>query len=192
MNKLGFAVVLAAALGAIPGAARAQSSVTCESYGGRRQTCRVDTRGEVRLTRQLSDQRCIRGRTWDTIPGAVWVDDGCRARFTAYGNNGSWGNNNDDRWGRDGRYDDRNGHGRNGRDGRWRNDDRDRVISHSWAMNLCRQAVRRQIGNRRVDLSVRDSNRDRVRVNWRAESRYQGTCRVERDGDVHVDVDRRR
>jgi len=200
MKKLGFAMVLTAALGAIPGAAKAQSSVTCESQGGRRQTCRVDTRGEVRLTRQISDQRCIRGRTWGTIPGAVWVDDGCRARFAVYGNHGGYGNNDGryddrDRRGRNGddRWNDRNGRGRNGNDGRWNdNDGRGRVISGSAAMARCRQAVRRQIGDRHLDLWVRDSSRDRVRVEWRADSRYQGTCRVERDGRVDVDVNRRR
>src|SRR5215213_8264660 len=116
MYKLGSLVVLAAALAAIPSAAKAQSSVTCESSRGRRETCRVDTRGEVRLVQQLSDSRCIRGRTWGTLPGAVWVDDGCRARFAAYGNRGSssdWRNG-----GSNGGYDDRYNRDRNDRYGR--------------------------------------------------------------------------
>lgn len=193
MYKLGSLVVLAAALGAVPGTAKAQSSVTCESSRGRRETCRVDTRGEVRLVRQLSDARCVRGRTWGTLPGRVWVDDGCRGRFAVYGNrgngnwgdnDGSWGRGNDDRYGRGG-YDDR--------DGRGYNDGRGSVISGSWAMGLCRQAVRREIGNRRVNLWLESSSdRNRARVGWRADRGQSGSCRVERNGRVDVRYDRRR
>jgi hypothetical protein len=202
MIKLASLAVLAAALSAIPNTAKAQSSVTCESSRGRRETCRVDTRGEVRLTQQLSDTRCVRGRNWGTLPGAVWVDDGCRARFTSYGNRGgSWGNNdrngrgNDDRYGRgNGRWDDHRNDGRwNDRNNGRRDDDRGRVISGSWAMGRCQQAVRRQVNsNRHLNFWVEDTNRNDVRVGWRADNRLSGTCRVDRDGRVDVRYDRRR
>ncbi|HET7229189.1 MAG TPA: DUF3011 domain-containing protein [Longimicrobium sp.] len=188
MHKLGYAVALAAALWAIPGTAKAQSTVTCESSRGRRETCRVDTRGEVRLVQQLSDSRCIRGRTWGTLPGAVWVDDGCRARFAVYGSRG--GNNGyDDRWDRDrnGRY---GNNDRNGRDG-WGNG-RNGRMDGSWAISQCRQAVRREIGNRRLDLYLRENSGNRARVEWSATGNRRGTCTVDRNGRVDVRYDRRR
>lgn len=184
MYKLACLAVAAAALAAIPGTANAQSSVTCESSRGRRETCRVDTRGEVRLVQQLSDTRCVRGRNWGTLPGAVWVDDGCRARFSAYGNsrngNYDWRNGgnrgNDDRWGRNGRND-------NGRD---------RVIGGSWAMERCRAAVRREIGNRHLNLWMENNSSNNARVGWRADRGQSGSCRVDRNGRVGVRFDRRR
>jgi hypothetical protein len=191
MFKLAYLAVAAAALSAIPGAANAQSSVTCESSRGRRETCRVDTRGEVRLVQQLSDTRCIRGRNWGTVPGGVWVDDGCRARFASYGasNNGRWGNNGNN--GRNGN--DNWNRGRNGND-RWdRNDDRNRVIGGSWAMGQCRSAVQRRVGgNRHLNFWMEDSGRDRARVGWRADRGASGSCTVDRNGRVDVRVDRRR
>lgn len=171
MYKLACLAVVAAALAAIPGTANAQSSVTCESSRGRRETCRVDTRGEVRLVQQLSDARCVRGRTWGTLPGAVWVDDGCRGRFAAYGNNnGRYGNNN----------------------GRYGNNGRTRVLGGSWAMERCRAAVRREIGNRRLNLWMEENGNNRARVGWRADRGQSGSCRVESNGRVDVRYDRRR
>jgi hypothetical protein len=52
-----------------------------ESSNGRRRTKRIDTRGGVRLLRQLSDRRCVYGRNWGYDRDEVWVDDGCRAVF---------------------------------------------------------------------------------------------------------------
>jgi len=187
MYKLACLAVAAAALAAIPGTANAQSSVTCESSRGRRETCRVDTRGEVRLVQQLSDTRCIRGRNWGTVPGAVWVDNGCRGRFAAYGSRGgSYDGRNGgyDRNGRDGRYD----NGRNGRHG----NDRDRVNGGSWAVERCRQAVRREIGNRRLNLWMENNSSNNARVGWRSDRGQSGSCRVERNGRVDVRYDRRR
>jgi hypothetical protein len=62
--------------------------VRCESRDRRTQLCGVDTRGGVRMVRQLSDRRCERGRTWGTDGRGIWVTDGCRAEFelgTGYG-----------------------------------------------------------------------------------------------------------
>jgi hypothetical protein len=55
--------------------------VRCESRNNRRETCRADTRGGVRLVRQLSSQQCREGRTWGTRSNEIWVDNGCRGDF---------------------------------------------------------------------------------------------------------------
>ncbi len=65
--------------------------VRCESNDGRNRTCPMDTRGGVRLIRQISRTACIEGRTWGINRVGVWVTDGCRADFRAGGNN--YGNN---------------------------------------------------------------------------------------------------
>jgi hypothetical protein len=87
-------VAAVAALGAAPHSAKAQQNFTCESYSGRQQVCRVDTSGGVRLVRQLSDTRCVQGRTWGVARNAVWVSGGCRAEFQAGTNYGYNRNNN--------------------------------------------------------------------------------------------------
>jgi hypothetical protein len=56
-------------------------TLRCESIDRRWRACRVDTRGDVRLVRQLSDTRCVRGRTWGTDARGIWVDGGCRGEF---------------------------------------------------------------------------------------------------------------
>jgi hypothetical protein len=192
MQKLGLLAVLAAAVAAVPAPANAQNVVTCESYGGRRQTCRVDTRsGEVRLVRRLSDASCVRGRSWGVTNGGVWVDDGCRAQFAVYGSRGG----NDGRWENDGRRDRDDRHGR-GRDDRWERDgrhDRNDRVSASWALNRCRLAVARRVGsNRRVNVWMENNSRNNSRVGWRADRGLRGTCRVDREGRVDVRVDRNR
>ncbi|MEA5512222.1 DUF3011 domain-containing protein [Crocosphaera sp. UHCC 0190] len=78
----------------------AQQTVTCESYKYRYQFCRVNTRGGVRLVRQLSNTRCVQGETWDYDRDGIWVDKGCNAEFSVrgrdsgYNNNNSYNNNN--------------------------------------------------------------------------------------------------
>ena len=64
--------------------------VRCESRDGRTEFCGVDTRGGVRLVRQMSDRRCVRGSTWGADGRGIWVTNGCRAEFelgtgTGYG-----------------------------------------------------------------------------------------------------------
>ncbi|MBO0723076.1 MAG: DUF3011 domain-containing protein, partial [Blastocatellia bacterium] len=56
-------------------------TITCESNNNRRNLCRADTRGGVRMVRQRSDSACIQGRTWGFNRDAIWVDRGCRADF---------------------------------------------------------------------------------------------------------------
>jgi hypothetical protein len=67
-------------------------SIRCESKDGRYRQCGGDIRGGVRLLRQLSDARCIEGRTWGVNRAGVWVDEGCRAEFeTGYRGSNGWG-----------------------------------------------------------------------------------------------------
>jgi hypothetical protein len=55
--------------------------VRCESRDGRTAYCGVDTRSGVRLVRQMSDRRCVRGSTWGADGRGIWVTNGCRAEF---------------------------------------------------------------------------------------------------------------
>ncbi|WP_394541304.1 DUF3011 domain-containing protein [Lysobacter enzymogenes] len=57
------------------------NTIRCESDGGRQQYCDADTRGGVRLNRQLSKSSCIQGRSWGYDRRGVWVSQGCRADF---------------------------------------------------------------------------------------------------------------
>jgi hypothetical protein len=59
--------------------------VVCESQDRHTSYCNADTRGEIRLVRQLSDRRCVRGSTWGTNQRGIWVTDGCRAEFEVQG-----------------------------------------------------------------------------------------------------------
>jgi hypothetical protein len=111
-------------------------AVRCESVNSRRTFCRVDARGDVQITRQLSHSRCIEGRNWGSNPNGIWVSNGCRAEFRissrndyrrndGYGRNGDYRNgNNDYRDGNDG-YNRDGYNSYNGNDGD-DNDDGDR------------------------------------------------------------------
>ena len=77
---------MAAAVAALFAAAWAPAQArdrlfTCESDEGRVRQCAVDTRGDVRLVRQLSRSACVEGRTWGASRGGIWVSDGCRGEF---------------------------------------------------------------------------------------------------------------
>lgn len=63
-------------------------TVRCESKGGLKE-CEMNTRGEVRMVRQLSRADCIEGRTWGVNRHSVWVKDGCRAEFESGGGGSS-------------------------------------------------------------------------------------------------------
>lgn len=73
--------------------ASAQSRMTCESYRGSYNFCRVNTRGGVRLVRQISNAECRQGRTWGYDRDGIWVDRGCSAEFAVQGMNDNWDNN---------------------------------------------------------------------------------------------------
>lgn len=55
--------------------------VRCESMEYERTVCDTDGATAVTLQRQLSNARCIEGRTWGVERNRVWVDDGCAADF---------------------------------------------------------------------------------------------------------------
>ncbi|MFN6491239.1 DUF3011 domain-containing protein [Nostoc sp. DedQUE03] len=95
--------------------ASAQEIITCSSQNNQRNTCSVNTRGRVRLVRQLSNATC-RGN-WGYRRNRIWVKNGCRAEFSVGGRR----NDRYDRYDRDGRYDRDD---RYDRDGRYDRDDR--------------------------------------------------------------------
>jgi hypothetical protein len=70
--------------------------LTCSSNDGRRAFCNADTRGGVRLVRQISGSPCNQGSTWGYDRNGVWVDRGCRAEFASGngGGGGGWGGSN--------------------------------------------------------------------------------------------------
>ncbi|WP_394541197.1 DUF3011 domain-containing protein [Lysobacter enzymogenes] len=72
-------------------------SIRCESDNGRYRRCNADTRGGVRLSRQLSSSSCIQGRSWGSDRNGVWVSEGCRAEFDL-GRGGGWGGGNNGGW----------------------------------------------------------------------------------------------
>jgi hypothetical protein len=55
----------------------------CASQGYQYNMCQVDTgRGSaVRIERQISKTRCVKGRTWGFNRAGIWVDGGCEAIF---------------------------------------------------------------------------------------------------------------
>ncbi|RZZ89179.1 DUF3011 domain-containing protein [Pseudoxanthomonas winnipegensis] len=70
-----------------PGAGR---TVRCESADNRTRECATGFRGRAVLVRQLSDSRCVEGRSWGQRGGNIWVSQGCRGEF-AEGRGGGWG-----------------------------------------------------------------------------------------------------
>ena len=70
--------------------------VICSSVNNRYQECAVPFRGSAVITQQISKSACIEGRSWGQKPGAVWVRNGCRARFGIVrdGNTGPMPGNN--------------------------------------------------------------------------------------------------
>lgn len=74
----------------------------CQSRHDRYQYCPADTRGGVRLYRQLSNSACIPNQTWGYDRGGIWVDKGCRAEFAIGGYNRD--DDGDYRGGYDGGY----------------------------------------------------------------------------------------
>jgi hypothetical protein len=71
--------------GGAPRAGASPDQVTCESIGGRRVECDMNTRGRVRVVRQLSKTECIEDTNWGLNRSSIWVDGGCRAVFALDG-----------------------------------------------------------------------------------------------------------
>ncbi|MDB4949318.1 MAG: hypothetical protein JWM27_1967 [Gemmatimonadetes bacterium] len=166
---------------AAPSGAAAQQTVRCESHGYDRAYCNADIRGGVQLSRQLSSNSCVQGRTWGTGRGGIWVSNGCRADFVTgvNGNNGRWGNNgnnnaNNGRW--------NNGRGNNGRGNATldrRNDVRNNISTNE-ASSLCRDRVAsRRGGSVRVSDAAWNGRNSAYVVNWQSSRGETGTCLVE-------------
>lgn len=62
----------------------AVDTIRCTSQDNGYTECPMYGRGDVRLSRRLSDAPCTQGRTWgyDNARGVIWVDGGCRGDFT--------------------------------------------------------------------------------------------------------------
>jgi len=58
------------------------AAILCESKNNTRNHCRTDTRWGVTLVRQISENECIRGRSWGFDSEGIWVTNGCRGEFT--------------------------------------------------------------------------------------------------------------
>ncbi len=56
-------------------------TVICQSYDRQTQYCKADTRGGVRLIKQLSKSGCFEGQTWGYDRRGIWVSRGCRGKF---------------------------------------------------------------------------------------------------------------
>lgn len=56
-------------------------AIICESINNGRSHCPIDTSMGITLTRQFSDNVCVRDRTWGVDKNGVWVTGGCRAEF---------------------------------------------------------------------------------------------------------------
>ena len=79
-----------------PPAAQAQYGglVECNSYDNRPNRCPIDTSGQVRVYRQISQTPCIEGSNYRVMRGAIEVRRGCRAVFASSGyqdGGGGWG-----------------------------------------------------------------------------------------------------
>ena len=159
------------------GAAAQQDRVRCQSDDYDRTYCQADTRGGVRLVRQLSDADCISGRTWGYDRRGIWVARGCRADFEVASRYSRGDRDRDRDWDRD-------------RDRDW---DRDRdvrgaartrrnIAERQEAERICRDAVRDRVRNRsgaiRVDYTSQTRDGSRL-VRW-ATNRSSGTCRISR------------
>jgi hypothetical protein len=82
------AVLVGSAVGSRPAAA--QDALACESFNNSYNSCKVNTRGSVRLVTNLSDTPCVYGRTWGFDHSSIWVDRGCRGRFSVGGSGSGW------------------------------------------------------------------------------------------------------
>jgi Protein of unknown function (DUF3011) len=72
-------------LALLPAAAHARYTISCSSSNYRYQYCGANTDGYARLVSQRSKAACIRGRTWGSDNGGVWVNNGCSGEFEVGG-----------------------------------------------------------------------------------------------------------
>jgi hypothetical protein len=187
-STLRFLLPAAAALalcGVAPRQAAAQQTVTCQSTGYDRTYCQVDTRGGVVLSRNLSNSPCVAGRSWGTVAGrGIWVSNGCRAEFRV--NNGY--NNNNGVLTRRGNV---NNNRRANRDVNGNGN-----VNGNRAENLCRRAAASRIGRNVGAIGILgngtyQNTRGGWHINWADNnSRMHGSCTVNTDGNVSVNVQR--
>ena len=95
LPSLGALVFVAGVSSPLPVQAQ-QSTLRCESESHQTRYCDADTRGGVRLIRQLSHAGCWQNDTWGYDRRGIWVNHGCRAEFATAGY--GW---HDDRYERD-------------------------------------------------------------------------------------------
>lgn len=69
-------------------------SVICSSVSNLYRECRTPFRGRAVLTQQISNSRCIEGGNWGQRRDVIWVNSGCRARFSEVAGGGGWDDNN--------------------------------------------------------------------------------------------------
>jgi DUF3011 family protein len=67
-------------------------SVLCESSNNRYRECPTNFRGRATLTQNISATRCVEGQNWGSRDGLVWVDRGCKGRFSEGSFGGGGGN----------------------------------------------------------------------------------------------------
>lgn len=60
------------------------TKLVCESLNNIKHTCRANTMAGVTLSKRLSANACVRGKSWGTNDEGIWVDNGCRAEFTIH------------------------------------------------------------------------------------------------------------
>lgn len=73
----------------------ADETIVCGSRDYQYRLCPTrDNSAPVRLIRQLSKSKCVRGATWGTHRRGIWVDRGCRAEFSISSNRGPSDNDN--------------------------------------------------------------------------------------------------
>lgn len=84
--KRDIATSLGGSAGPSPG-----NSIRCESPDNRSRVCRTPWAGPSRMSRQISNTRCVEGRNWSSQNGQVTVWSGCRAEFVPGGDPGYGG-----------------------------------------------------------------------------------------------------
>jgi hypothetical protein len=176
MKRIAAVALIAAAAVFAPRTAHAQQSVvTCESVNGQRNFCQVGNVAGVSLRHELSMSPCVQGRTWGTTRDGVWVSGGCRAEFNVTQYNNGYGS---------GRYGTTNGT----YDNTYGNNRYNRRYGQATATpaNLCRRAVRSQLGNVNVEAWQTNGSANNPRYAWRASNGQSGTCRLDRNGNVSL------
>ncbi|OEU50249.1 MAG: hypothetical protein BA866_10525 [Desulfobulbaceae bacterium S5133MH15] len=63
-------------------AAVADTQITCKSDNYHHKSCKLAGPGHVRLSKQISKEKCRQGKNWDYDRRNIWVDDGCAAKFS--------------------------------------------------------------------------------------------------------------